>query len=44
LRLAHCGACGRYRLKPIGFEFGKGLGHAGQPELGELIEYRADQH
>jgi hypothetical protein len=30
-------------LKPIGFEFGKGLSHAGQLEPGELIEYRVEQ-
>jgi hypothetical protein len=29
---------------PGGFEFGEGLGHAGQPELGELIEHRMGQH
>ena len=26
-----------------GFEFGKGLGHAGKPKLGELIEHRMGQ-
>src|SRR5580700_9744436 len=30
------GECGTFAG---GFEFGKGLGHADQPELGELIEY-----
>jgi hypothetical protein len=34
---------GQCRAFAGGFEFGKGLGHAGQPELGELIEYRLDQ-
>ena len=37
------GACRSIDLKPLGFEFGKGLGHAGRPELRELIEYRVDQ-
>jgi hypothetical protein len=27
-----------------GFEFGKGLGHAGKPELSELIKHRMGQH
>jgi hypothetical protein len=26
-----------------GFEFGESLGHAGKPELGELIKYRMGQ-
>jgi hypothetical protein len=27
-----------------GFEFGEGLGHAGKPELGELIKHWMGQH
>ena len=27
-----------------GFEFGEGLGHAGKPEFGELVEHRMGQH
>ena len=34
---------GKCRAFARGFEFGKGLGHAGKPELGELIEHRMGQ-
>jgi hypothetical protein len=27
-----------------GFEFSESLGHAGKPELGELVKHRMDQH
>ena len=35
---------GERRALAGGFEFGEGLGHAGEPELGELIEHRMGQH
>ena len=34
---------GQGRAFTGGFEFGEGLGHAGKPELGELIEHRMGQ-
>ena len=35
---------GQGRAFAGGFEFGEGLGHAGKPELGELVEHRMGQH
>ena len=49
-----CAVCRYEQAEPIGmgkgrsfaggFEFGEGLGHAGKPELSELIEHRVGQH